>query len=102
MCTAHLSFGVFYLNQAMPFGGVKASGHGRFGGEEGLRSLCSVKSVSEDRFFSTIRTSIPRPVDFPLPEGRKPWNFLVGLVNLAYARTLWGRAKGLAGLLANL
>lgn len=23
--------GVFYLNQAMPFGGVKASGHGRFG-----------------------------------------------------------------------
>jgi hypothetical protein len=25
------SFGVFYLNQSMPFGGVKASGHGRFG-----------------------------------------------------------------------
>lgn len=23
--------GVFYLNQAAPFGGVKASGHGRFG-----------------------------------------------------------------------
>jgi hypothetical protein len=26
-----ISFGVFYLNQSMPFGGVKASGHGRFG-----------------------------------------------------------------------
>jgi acyl-CoA reductase-like NAD-dependent aldehyde dehydrogenase len=28
--------GVFYLNQAMPFGGVKASGHGRFGTSLGL------------------------------------------------------------------
>ena len=74
--------GVFYLNQASPFGGVKASGHGRFGesskgakqpnipsdagfatgGEEGLRSLCSPKTVIEDRFFSWIRTTIPRPV----------------------------------------
>lgn len=27
----YYSFGVFYLNQSMPFGGVKASGHGRFG-----------------------------------------------------------------------
>lgn len=70
--------GVFYLNQACPFGGVKASGHGRFGeaaiplgwsrltpvigGEEGLRSLCSTKTVIRDRFFSYIRTTIPRPV----------------------------------------
>ncbi|WVW87035.1 hypothetical protein I302_109091 [Kwoniella bestiolae CBS 10118] len=95
-------FGVFYLNQAMPFGGVKASGHGRFGGEEGLRSLCSVKSITEDRFFSYIRTSIPPPVDFPIPEPKRAWGFLVGLVNLAYARTVWGRAKGLGGLLKGL
>ncbi|KAK6908563.1 meiotic Sister-Chromatid recombination aldehyde dehydrogenase [Kwoniella mangroviensis CBS 8886] len=94
--------GVFYLNQAMPFGGVKASGHGRFGGEEGLRSLCSVKSITEDRFFSYIRTSIPPPVDFPIPDPKKAWGFLVGLVNLAYARTLWGRAKGIDGLLKGL
>lgn len=32
------------------------------GGEEGLRSLCSVKAITEDRFFSWIRTTIPRPV----------------------------------------
>ncbi|WWC92704.1 uncharacterized protein L201_007663 [Kwoniella dendrophila CBS 6074] len=86
----------------MPFGGVKASGHGRFGGEEGLRSLCSVKSITEDRFFSYIRTSIPPPVDFPLPNPQKAWGFLQGLVNLAYARGLWGRAKGLKGLLRGL
>jgi hypothetical protein len=78
-----ISFGVFYLNQSMPFGGVKASGHGRFGefwcfdsdgsvpradditrtgGPEGLRGLCSIKSITEDRFFKWIRTSIPAPV----------------------------------------
>ena len=69
--------GVFYLNQAMPFGGVKASGHGRFGtphlismslrtnlpgGEEGLRSLCTPKSIIHDRLFSLIRTPIPKVV----------------------------------------
>ncbi|KAK8849769.1 hypothetical protein IAR55_005105 [Kwoniella newhampshirensis] len=86
----------------MPFGGVKASGHGRFGGEEGLRSLCSAKSITEDRFFSWIRTSIPGPVDFPLPEPSTAWTFLEGLVGLAYAGSLWGRAKGLAGLLKAL
>jgi hypothetical protein len=76
----YFSFGVFYLNQSMPFGGVKASGHGRFGeplqaihvkgidvplmtgGPEGLRGLCSIKAVTEDRFFKWIRTSIPVPV----------------------------------------
>jgi hypothetical protein len=63
--------GVFYLNQAMPFGGVKSSGHGRFGGEEGLRALCAVKAITEDRFFSWIRTPIPKPVgEFPLRLGQ--------------------------------
>jgi hypothetical protein len=32
------------------------------GGPEGLRSLCSLKSVSEDRFFSLIQTGIPGPL----------------------------------------
>ncbi len=80
------SFGVFYLNQDMPFGGVKASGYGRFAGPEGLRGLCYPKAVIEDRFFSLIRTSIPAPVDFPLPPGDKPWTFLKGLVFFAYGR----------------
>lgn len=32
------------------------------GGPEGLRGLCSMKAVTEDRFFKWIRTSIPVPV----------------------------------------
>lgn len=32
------------------------------GGEEGLRSLCSAKAITEDRLFSLIKTPIPRAV----------------------------------------
>ncbi|RXK39718.1 meiotic Sister-Chromatid recombination aldehyde dehydrogenase [Tremella mesenterica] len=92
-------FAVFYVNQAMPFGGVKASGHGRFGGEEGLRSLCYTKSVVEDRLFSWIRTPIPRPVDYPLPPIEISWGFLHGLMEMIYAPHFWGRLKGLGELL---
>ncbi|ORX37583.1 putative meiotic recombination-related protein [Kockovaella imperatae] len=92
-------FGVFYLNQAAPFGGFKASGHGRFGGEEGLRSLCNPKVIVEDRIFGYIRTRIPAPVDFPLPDATVYWGFLRGLVHLAYGPSLWTQAKGLLGLI---
>jgi hypothetical protein len=78
----------------MPFGGTKASGHGRFAGPEGLRGLCYPKAVIEDRFFRLIRTSIPRPVDFPLPAGNGPWTFLRGLVRFAYGAGVQ-RATGL-------
>lgn len=91
-------FGVFYLNQAMPFGGVNASGYGRFGGPEGLRGICAVKSISEDRLFKWVRTKIPGPVDYPLPKSDKSWMFLKGLVGLAYAPSWWGSIKGLRDL----
>ena len=41
-------FGVFYLNQAMPFGGVNMSGHGRFG--ECFRPLSEFWLVLRFRF----------------------------------------------------
>ncbi|RMZ79533.1 hypothetical protein DV737_g3372, partial [Chaetothyriales sp. CBS 132003] len=40
-------FGAFYAC-SMPFGGRDGSGYGRFGGHEGLRALCNLKSVSRD------------------------------------------------------
>ncbi|KAL8728692.1 MAG: hypothetical protein Q9181_005265, partial [Wetmoreana brouardii] len=35
-------FGAYYAT-GLPFGGTKGSGYGRFGGEEGLRSICNLK-----------------------------------------------------------
>ena len=40
---------VYYMAQSLPFGGVGVSGFGRFGGIEGLRECCLVKSVVTDR-----------------------------------------------------
>lgn len=63
------SFGIFYLNQNLPFGGTKSSGYNRFGGPEGLRGLCNVKAVVVDRFgWLGVKTKIPRLVgEFQCP-----------------------------------
>jgi aldehyde dehydrogenase (NAD+) len=54
-------FGVNYLVQALPFGGIKFSGFDRFAGPEGLRACCLMKSVVVDK-VSFIKTSIPAPL----------------------------------------
>ena len=41
--------GATYMAQDLTFGGVKSSGYGRMNGREGLRSMCNIKSVVEDR-----------------------------------------------------
>ena len=41
-------FASTYMNQSLPFGGVKESGFDRFAGVEGLRGLCTVKAVCQD------------------------------------------------------
>jgi acyl-CoA reductase-like NAD-dependent aldehyde dehydrogenase len=43
-------FGLAYMAQALPFGGVRGSGYGRLNGREGLRACCHTKSVLSDRF----------------------------------------------------
>jgi len=74
-----------YLNQANPFGGCRGSGFGRFGGPEGLRSLCNIKVVTRDRFHGIIQTSIPPRLRFPTSEPDRAWRFLVALVRLGFA-----------------
>lgn len=66
-------FGVFYLNQDLPFGGVKSSGYGRFGGPEGLRGLTNPKAIVEDRFPWLVQTSIPRTLDYPVRSLVQSW-----------------------------
>lgn len=85
----------------MPFGGVKSSGYGRFGGCEGLYGLCNPKAVIEDRFFSLIRTPIPKPLDYPVKSTTASWHFVKGLILLVYAETLADKVTGLMNLLKN-
>lgn len=89
---------VFYLNQSLPFGGVDASGHGRFSGPEGLRGLCSPKAITTDRLHGSLQTSIPPLLAYPIKDGDAAWQFVGGLVELAYGATLAGRGKGLWNL----
>jgi len=42
-------YGVAYICQSLPFGGVRISGFGRINGKEGLRECCLTKAVLTDR-----------------------------------------------------
>ncbi|KAM0751907.1 ALDH-like protein [Meredithblackwellia eburnea MCA 4105] len=90
-------FGVFYLNQSLPFGGTKSSGHGRFAGPEGLRGLCNLKAITEDRFHGIIQTGIPPRLRYPIKDADGAWRFVKGLVGVVYGS--WsGVGKAIAGL----
>ena len=93
-------FAVTYAVQ-LPFGGVKGSGYGRFAGEEGLRGICNMKSVTRDRFPGLIGTSIPRALDYPIRSGRKAWEVCKGVVELGYGETLNQRARALGRIIKN-
>jgi len=87
-------FGVTYAVQ-LPFGGVAGSGYGRFAGEEGLRGLCNIKSISEDRFgWMGVRTGIPPQMQYPVADQDKAWRFAQGIVELGYG----GAGRKMAGL----
>ncbi|PWZ03707.1 Aldedh-domain-containing protein [Testicularia cyperi] len=93
-------FGVSYLNQGLPFGGVKKSGYGRFAGPEGLLALTQPKAVTKDRFFSLIKTGIPPPLDYPLAKPHKSWAFVNSLILFAYGSAVQ-KVQGIAGLIVN-
>lgn len=90
-------FAVYYVVH-LPFGGVGGSGYGRFAGEEGLRGLCNVKSICQDRWPSLVRTQIPSRLDYPIKSAVKAWEFCSALVQLGYA-TGWQRVEGLRKLI---
>lgn len=59
-------FGIPYLIQDLPFGGVKVSGFGKFNGPEGLRAFSREKAVVTDRF--PFRPVPPRFTLYPIPK----------------------------------
>ncbi|KAL5534092.1 hypothetical protein ACEPAG_553 [Sanghuangporus baumii] len=91
-------FGVFYLNQDLPFGGAKSSGYGRFGGPEGLRSLTNAKAIVVDRWPFLVQTGIPAPLDYPIRSLISSWEFVSGLIQLLHGDTLHSRFYGLVQL----
>ncbi|KAJ1665503.1 Meiotic Sister-Chromatid recombination aldehyde dehydrogenase [Coemansia sp. RSA 1813] len=88
-------FGVNYICQSLPFGGVGISGFGRFAGPEGLRALCVEKAFTEDR-FPLVKTPIPPIVDYPIQDTEKGYQFTQQIVAFAYSDSWWGSVK--AGL----
>ena len=93
-------FAVYYA-VSLPFGGVKGSGFGRFGGEEGLRSICNTKAVCHDRFPGFMSTSIPLALDYPIEGARRAWEVCRGVVELGYGIELFRRAGGLWRIVKN-
>lgn len=95
MCTIN-DFGVNYLIQALPFGGVGESGFGRFAGPEGLRACCVERAVVVDK-IPGVRTSIPKPLDYPMTP--KSMKFGSALLHFFYCEGLWGKITGIVGLI---
>ncbi|KAK1294594.1 Aldehyde dehydrogenase 22A1 [Acorus calamus] len=89
-----------YMCQSLPFGGVKHSGFGRFAGVEGLRACCLVKSVVEDRFWPYIKTTIPKPLQYPVAENC--FEFQQSLVEALYGLNMWDRLRALVKVLKML
>jgi acyl-CoA reductase-like NAD-dependent aldehyde dehydrogenase len=89
-------FNATYMCQSLPFGGVKMSGFGRFGGVEGLRALCVPKAVAEDA-YPFMKTTIPAPWLHPVGAAAQP--FAVALTTMFYGPSLALKARGLVGLL---
>jgi acyl-CoA reductase-like NAD-dependent aldehyde dehydrogenase len=84
--------GITYMAQDLTFGGVKASGYGRMNGRDGLRSMCNIKAVIDDRI----------PINQPnkmYPVRRKDYGMFSGVIDLVYGGGFKRRWNGLMRLL---
>ncbi|KPK15882.1 MAG: hypothetical protein AMJ62_08180 [Myxococcales bacterium SG8_38] len=84
--------GITYMAQDLTFGGVKESGYGRMNGREGLRSMCNVKAVIDDRIPLTRANEMypVRPALYPT---------FGAVIDLIYGRGFKRRWRGLMQLL---
>lgn len=92
-------FAFYYLCQ-LPFGGVKGSGYGKFGGAEGLRGLCLAKSICRDK-VPFISSAIPKPMDYPIPDTKRAWKLSSSINVVGYGWGIWSRLKALYELSRN-
>jgi acyl-CoA reductase-like NAD-dependent aldehyde dehydrogenase len=88
-------YGLAYMIQSLPFGGVGLSGVGRINGREGLRACCNTKAMVSDRFALPGGVSV-----YPI----RPATFDVvrGAIGVIYGGKLATRARAAAGLVKSL
>ncbi len=80
-------YGIAYMVQALPFGGVGISGFGRINGREGLRACCYEHAVVTDR--------IPLGRSFGIhPVQPRTYALVESAVRVIYGRGIRQRARG--------
>ena len=80
-------YGIAYMVQALPFGGVGISGFGRINGREGLRACCYEHAVVTDR--------VPLGRSFGIhPVQPKTYDLVESAVRVIYGRGVRQRARG--------
>ena len=100
MCNVN-GWGVNYLCQSLPFGGVKQSGFDRFAGVEGLRGNCQLRSATTDRFgWLGVRTSVPAPLNYPLSD--KSVAFQAALIDMFYAPGISAKLSAVVNIIKSL
>lgn len=80
-------YGIAYMVQALPFGGVGISGFGRINGREGLRACCYEHAVVTDR-VSVGRSFGIHPVQ------PRTYDLVESAVRVIYGRGIRQRARG--------
>jgi len=79
-------YGIAYMIQSLPFGGVGVSGIGRINGREGLRACTNVKAVVTDRFPMGKGVSV-----YPIQQ--TTYELVREISSLVYAPRLGRKAK---------
>lgn len=87
-------FGLCYLNQDLPFGGVKHSGYGRMNGRDGLRAYTNAKAVLTDRFPFAVPPKL-----YPVNPG--DYEKARSSIRLLFARRWRDKLRALLALLRN-
>ena len=88
-------YGICYMVQSLPFGGVGISGFGRMNGREGLRACCYTHAFAKDRLpvGKSVGVHPITPATYDLVEGA---------VQLIYGDSVAVRGRGLRGVARSL